>query len=211
MGRTSCSSPANASMDSDSIPTARSTRKSVADSAACSKSAVLPTPASPRTTSAPLRPSRASAKSASSRALSCARPRSMRRFYDQLLLRDRRSQPGLEMAARKRARGRRDRALAARARPCALGMGGAAPWSPAAHEPLQTVQSERQLVELGQATAELGGALPALHVAGDPPFDRRHPLAADRADHLLSGRERQDERSQVTGQITGLFFPEHEA
>src|SRR5262245_30945545 len=55
------------------------------------------------------------------------------------------------------------------------------------------------------------GSSRACLIAGDPPFDRRHPLAADRADYLLSGRERQDERSQVTGQITGLFFPEHEA
>src|SRR5215217_5445847 len=35
-------------------------------------------------------------------------------------------------------------------------------------------------------------------------------VAADRADHVLPGRERQHERSQVTGQITGLLFPEHE-
>src|SRR5690348_9420630 len=48
-------------------------------------------------------------------------------------------------------------------------------------------------------------------VAGDPPLDRRHPLAGDRADHLLPGRERQHERSQVTCQITGLLFPEHDA
>ena len=48
-------------------------------------------------------------------------------------------------------------------------------------------------------------------VAGDVLLDRRHPLAADRADHLLPGRERQHERSQVTGQIAGLLFPKHEA
>src|SRR4029453_10547665 len=47
--------------------------------------------------------------------------------------------------------------------------------------------------------------------AGDEPLDSRHPLAADRADHLLPGRERQHERSQVAGQINGLLFPEHEA
>jgi hypothetical protein len=55
------------------------------------------------------------------------------------------------------------------------------------------------------------GASRACLVAGNPPLDRRHPLAADRADHLLPGREPQHERSQVTGQITGLLFPEHEA
>ena len=47
--------------------------------------------------------------------------------------------------------------------------------------------------------------------AGDEPLDRRHPLTADRADHLLPGRQRQHERGQVTGQIAGLLFPEHEA
>ena len=55
------------------------------------------------------------------------------------------------------------------------------------------------------------GSSRACLVAGDVPLDRRHPLAADRADHLLPGRERQHERSQVTGQVTGLLFPEHEA
>ena len=55
------------------------------------------------------------------------------------------------------------------------------------------------------------GSSRACLVAGDEPLDRRHPLAADRADHLLPGRERQHERSQVAGQITGLLFAEHEA
>jgi outer membrane protein assembly factor BamB len=55
------------------------------------------------------------------------------------------------------------------------------------------------------------GSSRACLVAGDVPLDSRHPLAADRADHLLPGRERQHERSQVTGQIAGLLFPEHEA
>src|SRR5215203_2425370 len=55
------------------------------------------------------------------------------------------------------------------------------------------------------------GSSRACLVAGNPPLDRRHPLAADRADHLLPGREPQHERSQVTGQITGLLLPEHEA
>src|SRR5215216_2814166 len=55
------------------------------------------------------------------------------------------------------------------------------------------------------------GSSRACLVAGDPALDRRHPLAADRADHLLPGREPQHERSQVTGQITGLLFPKHEA
>src|SRR5215204_1055726 len=55
------------------------------------------------------------------------------------------------------------------------------------------------------------GSSRACLVAGNPPLHRRHPLAADRADHLLAGREPQHERSQVTGQITGLLFPEHEA
>src|SRR5829696_2370663 len=54
--------------------------------------------------------------------------------------------------------------------------------------------------------ARIGSARACL-VAGDEPLDRRHPLAADRADHLLPGRQRQHERSQVTGQITGLLFP----
>ena len=58
--------------------------------------------------------------------------------------------------------------------------------------------------------ARIGSSRPCL-VAGNPPLDRRHPLAADRADHLLPGRERQHARSQVTGQIPGLLFPEHEA
>src|SRR5215216_2605801 len=58
--------------------------------------------------------------------------------------------------------------------------------------------------------ARIGSSRPCL-VAGNPPLDRRHLLAADRADHLLPGRERQHERSQVTGQITGLLFTEHEA
>jgi hypothetical protein len=58
--------------------------------------------------------------------------------------------------------------------------------------------------------ARVGSSRPCL-VAGDPPLDRRHPPAADRADHLLPGRERQHERSQVTRQITGLLLLEHEA
>src|SRR6266508_782394 len=55
------------------------------------------------------------------------------------------------------------------------------------------------------------GSSRACLVAGDEPLDSRHPLAADRADHLLPGRERQHERSQVAGQITGLLFAEHDA
>ena len=55
------------------------------------------------------------------------------------------------------------------------------------------------------------GSSRACLVAGYPSLDRRHRLAGDRADHLLPGRERQHERSQVTGQIPGLLFPEHEA
>ena len=55
--------------------------------------------------------------------------------------------------------------------------------------------------------APLGACL----VAGDVLLDRRHPLAADRADHFLPRRELQRERSQVAGQIAGLLFAEHEA
>src|SRR6266536_858567 len=50
--------------------------------------------------------------------------------------------------------------------------------------------------------------------AGDLEDDSRslRDLAqGDRAAHLLPGRERQHERSQVAGQITGLLFAEHDA
>ena len=55
------------------------------------------------------------------------------------------------------------------------------------------------------------GSLRSCLVPGDPPLDRRHPLAADRADHLLPGSERQYERSQVTGQIPALLLAERQA
>ena len=58
---------------------ARSTRKPVAVSAACSSSAVLPMPASPRRTSAPLVPRRAASSSRPSPACSVSRPISMHR------------------------------------------------------------------------------------------------------------------------------------
>src|SRR3954453_11252193 len=75
-GAHSWCSVANASSRSDSTPTARSTRMSTADAIAYSTSAVFPIPASPRTTSTPLRPLRAASSSPPSTAHSSRRPRS---------------------------------------------------------------------------------------------------------------------------------------
>ena len=57
--------------------------------------------------------------------------------------------------------------------------------------------------------ARIGRCRPCV-VAGNEPFDRRHRLAADRADHLLPRRERQHERGKVASKIASLLLAEHE-
>ncbi len=73
-GRSSWCSAANASSDSDSIPTARSTRKPTARCTASSSSADLPNPGSPRITNTPLCDARASSSRRSNAAHSATRP-----------------------------------------------------------------------------------------------------------------------------------------
>ena len=76
MGAQTWSSAAKASSISESKPTARAKRRSDADSTAYSRRAVLPTPGSPRTTSARLLPLRTALSSSSSVSHSRARPSS---------------------------------------------------------------------------------------------------------------------------------------
>ena len=64
-------------------------------------------------------------------------------------------------------------------------------------------------VAVQRCDARIGSSRACL-VAGNPPLHQRQPLAADRADHLLAGRERQHERRQVAGQITGLLCAERD-
>src|SRR5207249_1681472 len=66
--------PAKASSISDCTPAARTTRNPGACSTRCSRSAVLPTPASPRTTSALLSPAPTASMSRSSTSRSLRRP-----------------------------------------------------------------------------------------------------------------------------------------
>ena len=67
--------PANASSISDSMPALRATRQADACCSTCSRSAVLPTPGSPRRTSTLLCPARTAASTASSSLHSSCRPR----------------------------------------------------------------------------------------------------------------------------------------
>ncbi len=80
-GRSSSDRPANATSTSDSTPRTRSTVASPAAAAACSSSALLPIPGSPRSTSTPLAPARASTTNLSMRSRSGSRPNSMGRSY----------------------------------------------------------------------------------------------------------------------------------
>src|SRR5262249_49251638 len=75
-GAHSCCNPAYASSISDSTPTARAMAHPDACCTKYSNNALLPTPASPRTTSAPLRPARTLTTSSSSKAHSLRRPSS---------------------------------------------------------------------------------------------------------------------------------------
>ena len=78
-GRSSSSRPANGIDPSCSIPRAASTRIPPARSAASARRALLPMPGSPRTSSAPLVPTRASARRRSIAARSVSRPSSIGR------------------------------------------------------------------------------------------------------------------------------------
>ncbi len=76
-GRRSCSRPANGTNCSDSTPRARSTRMLAASVSASASSALLPMPGSPLSTSTPLSPTRAPARSISRVRRSECRPTSI--------------------------------------------------------------------------------------------------------------------------------------